>query len=292
MTLTDRDRKLVLFLVPVVIVVAYWFLLLAPKRDEASKLGDQLATAEAARDTAVANSQNVTTAKADFAADFAEVLRVGKAIPTSVDMPALIVQLDKAAKGTEIGFESIKVGQRTEAQPPPPAAAPAEGGEPVAAGGAAAESAPGKAAEQANEAAATSGETSAARGADAASTGSAAPGTPGASGSGTPGLDTVPLDFTFTGDFFELANFFHKLKRFVHVRGDRIVVGGRLMTIDTFTLSMEDSFPTLTAQMTATVYLSPLSEGATAGATPSGPAPAAPGAPAPAPTTPTSSPVQ
>jgi hypothetical protein len=300
MTLTPRDQKLMTILLPVVMIAAYWFLLLSPQRKEASKLGEEVTLAETARDEAVAKSQGVTSAKGDFATDFAEVLRVGKAIPTTVDMPALLVQLDKAADGTGIEFKSVKAGTRTQAQPPPPAPAPAEG-EPADAGGEDAESAPGEAAETAAEGTETADAASAESGADPASTGTAAPGTPDATGSTTPGLDTVPLDFTFEGDFFELADFFHKLKRFVHVRNDRIVVGGRLMTIDSFTLSMDDGFPNLTAMMTATVYLSPLSEGATAGASPEGPAPvgadgapqpAGTAAPAPAPTAPTSSPAQ
>jgi hypothetical protein len=288
MTLTDRDKKLVMFLLPVVVIAAYWFLLLSPQRKEAAKLGDELAQAQTERDEAVAKSQSVTSAKGDFAADFAEVLRVGKAIPTAVDMPALIVQLDRAAGGTDIQFKSVKAGQRTEAQPAPPPPAPAEGAD---AGGEDAESAPGEAAETAAEGAETADAASAASGADPASTGTAAPGAAAAGASGTPGLDTVPLDFTFEGDFFDLADFFHRLKRFVYVRDDRILVGGRLMTIDSFTLSMDDDFPNLTAQMTASVYLSPRSEGATAGATPEGPAPAG-AVPAPAPTTPTSTPAQ
>ena len=278
MTLTDRDRKIVMFIVPVVLIVAYWFMVLSPKREEAAKLGADLAQAETARDEAVARVQGVSSARGQFAADFAEVLRVGKAIPTTVDMPALLVQLDKAAGGTGIGFQSIKAGQRTEAQPPPPAPAPAEGSQPTDAGGAPAQTPAGQAAEAANESAETSDDANAAAGAD--------PATAGTTGAATPGLDTVPLDFTFEGDFFELAEFFHRLKRFVHVRGDRIVVGGRLMTIDSFTLSMGETFPSLTAEMTATVYLSPMSEGATAGASPQGPGTA------PAPTTPTSAPAQ
>ena len=301
MTVSDRDRKLLLIIVPLALLAAYWFLLLAPKRDEATKLESDLAAAELARDDAVARSQSVTGSKTDFAADFAEVLRVGKAIPTGVDMPALLLQLDKAAAGTDIAFKSIKAGQRTAAQPLPPAPPPAEGSEPADAGGEQAASAPGQAAEQAAEGAETADARSAESGADPAITAPAPDGTT-ATGTAAPGLDTVPLDFTFEGDFFELANFFHRLKRFVHVRDDRIVVGGRLMTIDSFTLAMGETFPTLTAQMTATVYLAPLSEGATAGATPQGPAAVGPdgttqpasgeAAPAPAPTTPAAAPAQ
>ena len=289
MTLTDRDRKIVLALVPLLVIAGYWFLLIGPKREEAAKVGDELAQAQSERDAAVARAQSVSSAKGNFAADFAEVLRVGKAIPSNVDMPSLLVQLDQAAGGTGIGFKSVKAGQRTTAQPIPPGAPPTTGSEPpAAAGGEAASSAPGQAAEAANDASATSDAANAAAGADPADPNAAAVG-------GTaPGLDSVPLDFTFSGNFFELADFFHRLKRFVHVNdGERIVVGGRLMTIDSFTFTMTD-FPTLEANMTATVYLSPVAEGPTAGATPAGPGTATPaGGASPAPTpVPASAPAQ
>ena len=52
MTLTDRDRKIMLALVPVLVLVAYWFLLLAPKREEAGKASDELSTQQTRVDNA------------------------------------------------------------------------------------------------------------------------------------------------------------------------------------------------------------------------------------------------
>jgi hypothetical protein len=97
----------------------------------------------------------------------------------------------------------------------------------------------------------------------------------------------VPLELEFTGDFFHLANFFHQVKRFVHVANNNVLVNGRLITIQSVNYtSSADLFPTIKAQMTATVYLSPKTEGVTAGATPQGPAaPSTTPASAPAPST-------
>ena len=81
----------------------------------------------------------------------------------------------------------------------------------------------------------------------------------------------MPLDFTFKGSFFDLADFLHKLKRFVRVANGRLEVRGRLMTVDGFTLEATD-FPAITAHVQGTVYLAPKEEGPTAGATPQGPA--------------------
>ncbi len=84
----------------------------------------------------------------------------------------------------------------------------------------------------------------------------------------------MPLELEFVGNFFSLADFFHDIKRFVRVANENVVVSGRLITIDGVSFSSDtELFPRLTAEVTATVYLSPKAEGATAGATPQGPAP-------------------
>ncbi len=90
----------------------------------------------------------------------------------------------------------------------------------------------------------------------------------------------MPLEFSFRGSFFDLTDFFHRLKRFVRVANERVLVRGRLMTVDSFTFTSGDSFPQLTAEVKATVYLAPKAEGAVAGATPQGPSPVAPAQPA------------
>ena len=71
---------------------------------------------------------------------------------------------------------------------------------------------------------------------------------------------------------------FHRFKRFVKIAGDDIRVQGRLMTIDGFEFTSGENFPNLTAEVKATVYLTPKVQGTTAGATPTGPAAPAPGA--------------
>jgi Tfp pilus assembly protein PilO len=306
----------------VLVLVAYWFLALAPKRKEAGKLGTELTKQAQRRDDATAELRRVESAKKTFDQDFATVVRLGKAIPTAVDVPTLIVQLNEAAKGTHIDFERIKSGERLTAggsatgsapstppsgqgggsgggQPAPASGQSSSGGSgapPAAPGGQAASSGPGKAAEKAGDAKQSADARSSAAGgsgaAPPASGAGAAPPSGGGAGaagssSGVPGLDAVPLEFTFTGSFFDLTDFFHDLKRFVRVTGDELAVRGRLMTISGFTFKAT-TFPRIEAQVQAMVYLSPKGEGTTAGATPSGPSqPAGGGQPAPAAAPPT-----
>jgi type IV pilus assembly protein PilO len=292
--MSDRDRKILTAIVPIVVIVAYWFLLLAPKREEAATAADEVAKQEQRRDNARAALSQASTARTGFRGDYTQIVRLGKAIPARVDMPSLLVQLDSAAQGTGIRFTAITTGERSSASTAPPATAgstpPAgTGTTPVQAGGQSAQSAPGTAAESANNAAATANQRSAAAtqsgvapGDTQTSTsaregglpvgGGAAAGGTAEQGAAPAGLETVSLDLEFVGDFFRLADFFHSVKRFVRVANADVVVNGRLITIDSVRYTSDPLlFPRLKAELTATVYLSPLAQGVTAGATPQGP---------------------
>jgi Tfp pilus assembly protein PilO len=300
MSLSDRDRKIALAIVPLLLLAGYWFLLLAPKREAASQASKDLTEQTERRDTAKAQAELARGAETDFAADYTQMVRLGKAIPSSVDMPSLIVQLDSAAAGTGIRFTRIATGEReaTPAAPTTPPASttpPADGSTPAAAaGGEQAQSAPGSAAESANntaqaasqqaDAASQSGveasdtQTSTSSGSGLPIGGGAAAGTAPAAGGSPAGLETVPLEMEFVGNFFNLADFFHDIKRFVRVANKNVLVSGRLVTIEGVRFGSDpELFPRIKAEIKATVYLSPKTQGTTAGATPQGPAPAAPG---------------
>jgi Tfp pilus assembly protein PilO len=308
-SLTDRDRKLMLALIPVLVLVVFWFLVLAPKRSDATAAKDELTTQQARLDTARDNLQTAQGAKENFDASYAQVVKLGKAIPTSVDMPSLLVQLDAAAAGTGIRFTKIKAGPRTVAAvatttaTPAPAAGSESGttGTPVAAGGATAQSQPGGAVEAANNAQATSNKSSAAAensGVNPSDTqtsttaGATDTGTGATSAAAPAGLETVPLELEFQGNFFNLADFFHRVKRFVSLTNDNVVVSGRLVTVEGIRWSSDEAiFPKIRAEITATVYLSPKAQGTTAGATPTGPSTTTPAGTTPTDgTTPTSAP--
>jgi hypothetical protein len=284
-TLSDRDKKILMILVPLVVVLGYWFLLLAPKREAAATAETTLQTEQATLAEAEANANTVSAAKANFARDYTAVVALGKAIPSSVDMPSLLVQLEQAAHGTGIELDGVTAGEReplTESAPTG-TSAPTAPTAPTAPSGQPPQSAPGAAAADAQSAAddASAGNTAS----DPSAAGTAT--TPAAAGSAPApsALESVSLEFKFTGEFFSLADFFHRLKRFVYVEGDKVRVRGRLMTIDGVEYTADaDTFPLLTATVQATVYLSPKTEGVTAGATPAGPQ-AASAAPVPATTT-------
>ena len=112
---------------------------------------------------------------------------------------------------------------------------------------------------------------------------------PGASTVGTAGFSTMPFSFNFKGSFFQLGKFFNKIDKFVAVRNGGLDVTGRLLLMNSITITpdTEKGFPHLTADVTANSYLLPPTEGLTAGATAAGPTGAAAGGAAtPSPSTP------
>jgi hypothetical protein len=278
-SITERDKKILTLLLPIALIAAYWFLVFGPKRDESAAIQEQLTQAQTEQQSAESQAASVSGAKQNFNADYTTVIRLGKAVPSTVDMPSLLVQLDRAARGTGIDFDKVSTGERTAA--PAPAAAPSGGT-------GTAQSGPGKAKQAAQGAANQASSTGTLNGAQPAA--GTDPAAAGATGTGAPGLETIPLDFTFHGTFFDLADFFHRMKRFVRVANDDIVVRGRLMTIDSFNWKADpEHWPSLTAEVHASVFLALKAEGVSAGATPAGPG-STPAAPASAPAAPSSTP--
>jgi Tfp pilus assembly protein PilO len=283
--ITDRDRKIISILVPLLLVGIYWFMILAPKRAESQKVTQELSKAQTSRDAAEQQVTQLNAAKASFASDYAAVIRLGKAAPTTLDMPSLLLQLDRAARGTGIEIDNFKPGTAAPgassagvgASTPPSSSSssststpPGGGNNPAAPGAAPAQGFPAKQAQSAGNGVSSANQTNQANADKASAVGSSADatGTPSA-----PGLVSIPLTFSVSGNYFGLSDFFHRMKRFVRVINDQIVVRGRLMTVESFSFQKVDpATKGLKADVTATIYLTPPDQGTSAGATASGPA--------------------
>jgi Tfp pilus assembly protein PilO len=90
---------------------------------------------------------------------------------------------------------------------------------------------------------------------------------------GSAGLPTLPYELTFRGTYFEVADFLAGVDDLVKVRKGLVAADGRLVTIDGFAMTADDSapFPVLKATVQITTYVTPADEGLTAGASPTGP---------------------
>jgi hypothetical protein len=242
------------------LAVAFWMLALGPKRDEASKLSKQVDEAKASLARHRGEVAQALEARGEFAADYQQLVVLGKAVPGDDDTASLLVQVNKIAKGAGVTFQSLKL-EKAEGEEAPPAtptasspSAPAPEGE--AAGGSAV-SYP-------------------------SPTEVAASTLPLGAAIGSAGLGVMPYTLTFKGTFFRVADFIEGLDSLVKTQNEQVAVDGRLLTINGFSL-VEDKafgFPALEASFSVTTYLTPPEQGVTAGATPEAPAPAATATPA------------
>jgi Tfp pilus assembly protein PilO len=91
----------------IAIAAAFWLILLAPKRDKANELKDQAATLTTELESARAQANEAVEAKKDFAADYAQLVQLGKAVPADAATSSLLVELDALGIGTHTSFNSI-----------------------------------------------------------------------------------------------------------------------------------------------------------------------------------------
>lgn len=102
-----RDKKLLMFFVPLAVFALYWLMLLNPALDKRENLKKPLESAQVQRDEAVALAHQMTEAKVNYKKDYAELVTLSKAIPQSVAVSDLMRELNQAAKGMGIEFTDI-----------------------------------------------------------------------------------------------------------------------------------------------------------------------------------------
>lgn len=264
--MTARDRIVLIVVAVLATCAAGFFLAVKPERDEAATLGDQIAQERTRLETAQASAAAAEQARHRYAADYATVARLGKAIPADDDVASLVYQLEATAEKFDIDFRDVKSSS------PGGAAAPAA-------------ATPAEQVAQAN-ADDPSGAKDGEGAQDAApATQAAAAAVPAGTAIGAAGLPTLPFTFTFDGSFTNMRRFLAALDDLTVARKNGLVIRGRLLTLDGVSIKEGlGGFPDVSAEVKATAYLVPADQGATAGATPAGPAGTtpAPGASTPA----------
>jgi hypothetical protein len=250
---TTRDRIALTVVIAAVLVGGFWFLVLGPQRSKASKLGSQLNKEQQRLTTAQSDAAQSRAAQAEYSRNYATVARLGKAVPSSDDVPSLVYQLSSTAQATGVDFRTIKLQNASSgaaAAPASPTPAPS----------------PGKGSTGSTPAAGSSGA------APASATQAATATLPPGAVVGPAGFPTMPFSFTFEGSFFRLSSFFSRLESQIQSSRGRLSVRGRLLTIDGLALTAAgQGFPHMKAAVAATAYLLPADQGLTNGATPSTP---------------------
>jgi len=237
--MSASNRIIVAMLVVVALAVAFWMLLLSPKRDEVAKLDRQVAKQEESLALHQGEVQQGLAAEKAFPREYQQLVVLGKAAPADDDTASLLVQLNQISQHAHVRFETFQLG--------------GAGGE-----------------EAAEETAGT------AEGEELASPTEVAASTmPLGATIGPAGLAVMPYTLSFNGSFFRLADFIHGLDSLVETKNAEVEVTGRLITISGFSLKPDQNkgFPYLEASFSVVTYLVPPQQGVTAGATPSSPEP-------------------
>ncbi len=128
--MTGRDRIVVIAIGVIVILGAAWLLVVSPERKQAATLKAQVSAASAQLATAEGQVANARSAQTQYAAAYASVVRLGKAVPPSQEVPSLVYQIAQASNQKNVEFASITAtaapgGASTPAAPA--AATPAAG---------------------------------------------------------------------------------------------------------------------------------------------------------------------
>jgi Tfp pilus assembly protein PilO len=247
----SSTRPIIGILLVVAAAIAFWTLALSPKRSEAEKLNTQIETLDASVASARSELAQATAARRTFPTAYHRLVELGQAVPATDETPSLLVELELLAVKSGVSFQTITL----EGSGEPAAAAPTEA-------------------------------TSTTTGESASSTGTPAaevvPATeveasllPLGASIGTAGLAVMPYSMNFSGSFFGIAKFIGKVDDLVESGKAKMLVDGRLLTINGFSLtsgSAEGAGTELQATFSVTTYLTPPGQGITAGATPTAPA--------------------
>jgi Tfp pilus assembly protein PilO len=251
MKMTSSNRMVIAIVVIVAIAAAFWIMLLSPKREEAAKLEKQVEELSVALVQSQSAVSEAEAARQQFPRNYEQLVVLGKAVPATDETSSLLVELNHVAKASDVKFESLQFGSTDGAAAPeaspevaPPAPTPGSEG------------------------------TTGVPASSVAPTEAAAALQPIGASVGPAGLSVLPYDLTFSGTFFDVADFMQGIDSLVKPGSDKVAVDGRLVTLDGFALNgdSDSGFPTLDATFSVTTYLVPPSQGVTAGATESAPA--------------------
>jgi len=248
MKISESSKTIVAILVLAAFAVGFWILLLSPKREEVSELSSQADQLRVSLDASRLQVAEAEGAKREFPGDYRRLVVLGQAVPSNEETSSLLVEVNHIARQAKVRFEGIELessgGESTEVAPveeapsvPPPTSGGAAG-------------APVSATVPPTEAAAALLPLGATIGPD--------------------GLGVMPYKLSFSGSFFQIADFIAGIDSLVHGSDEQIDVTGRLVTLNGFSLTEEmgRGFPYLKASFSVTTYLTPPAQEAAAVAAP------------------------
>jgi type II secretory pathway pseudopilin PulG len=108
--MTTRDRMVLIAVVVLVLLAGGWVLVVSPERNKAGAEQAQVQSARAQLETAKSQANSARAAEQRYDAAYSSVVSLGKAVPSSEEVPSLIYQLELASDQRDIEFTSITSG--------------------------------------------------------------------------------------------------------------------------------------------------------------------------------------
>jgi Tfp pilus assembly protein PilO len=108
--MTTRDRLALIGISTLAVLGLVWLMLVSPERKEASNLSSQITQAHEQLTKAEGEATTARSAQTRYASAYASVVKLGKAVPPSEEVPALIYQLAQATNQKHVEFNSITNG--------------------------------------------------------------------------------------------------------------------------------------------------------------------------------------
>jgi Tfp pilus assembly protein PilO len=102
-----RDRIVLIVISTLVVLAAVWLLAVSPEREKAAKLSAEVSAANTQLATAESEVTSARQARSKYAAAYASVVSLGKAVPPGQEVPSLVYQLDQASNQKQVEFSSI-----------------------------------------------------------------------------------------------------------------------------------------------------------------------------------------
>jgi type IV pilus assembly protein PilO len=105
-----KEVYIITAVVAVVLIVAWYFLLLSPLRTKSSDLDSQIEAQQVALATAKQEVARLESYKKTAPQSRAEIVRLGKMLPESEGIPSLIIELTSTADASGVELNSIARG--------------------------------------------------------------------------------------------------------------------------------------------------------------------------------------
>jgi len=125
-----RDRALLAIIALGGLIAGAWMLLIKPEHAKAQTLAAQVSTLQSQLSTAQSQVSSGLLARAQFSKDYAELARLGEALPTDDEVPSLIYQIQSAATDSKVDFRTLQMASSSTPAPAPsssPSSSPSAG---------------------------------------------------------------------------------------------------------------------------------------------------------------------